>query len=71
MQLTHALTIEQVYTTIRSLHGPVRLLSGYAGECECGARSQLYGIQEPCRQWYEWHLDPTGRRARAIKRGVR
>jgi hypothetical protein len=69
--MKHSLSIERVYSTTRHLHGAVRLLSGYVGECGCGASSQLYGTQEPCRQWFAWHTDPTGRRARAVRGGIR
>jgi len=69
--VTHALTISPVYSSVESLHGRVRLLSGYRGECGCGASSQLYGIREPCEQWFAWHIDPTGRKARAVQKGIR
>ena len=69
--MTHALTIEQVYAQVQSLHGRVRLLSGYRGGCMCGASSHLYGVEEPCRQWFAWHIDPTGRKARAVQKGIR
>jgi len=69
--MEHRLSIAERYTTVRSLHGNVRLLSGYVGECACGARSELYGIIEPCRLWFVNHTDPTGRKARAVKKGIR
>jgi len=69
--MDHALTIRPVYARIAGLHGIVPLLSGFVGECSCGAESQLYGIREPCRQWFAWHIDPTGRKARAVQKGIR
>jgi hypothetical protein len=69
--MTHELTIDRVYTSAVTLHGPVRMLSGYVGVCACGARSELYGITDPIPLWFQWHLDPTGRKARAVQKGVR
>jgi len=69
--MTHYLTVTPIYARISSLHGTVRLLSGFVGECSCGAKSQLYGIREPCAQWFAWHIDPTGRKARAVQKGIR
>lgn len=69
--MTHALTITPRYTQHETGYGPTRLLAGYVGVCSCGSSSQLYGIEEPCRQWFAWHIDPTGRKARATRRGIR
>lgn len=69
--MRHGLVIEPVYTVVTSLHGPVRLKAGYVGVCECGKRSELYGITEPIQLWYDQHLDPTGRKARAVRGGLR
>lgn len=71
MTPTHGLRKERVYTTVNGPHGPVRLLAGYVGVCECGARSPLYGIAEPIRLWHRQHLDPTGKKARATQGGIR
>lgn len=72
MQLTHDLVIDQEFAAVQALHGTVRLPSGWRGVCSCGARSPLYGITDPVRLWHAWHLDPTGRKARAQPRaGVR
>lgn len=69
--MIHSLTVESVYSTVPSPQGVIRMLMGFRGACACGASSQLYGIEEPCRQWFAWHIDPTGRKARAVQKGIR
>ncbi len=69
--MTHELTIERVYTSGNTPHGAIPLLSGYVGVCSCGKRSPLYGVTAPLYLWHEQHVDPTGRKARAIRKGVR
>lgn len=60
----HTLTIRERSRQVPGPHGSWKLVEGYIGECACGARSDLYGVEEPVRLWHRWHLDPTGRIAR-------
>lgn len=71
--IDHTLTVRPVFVRLRapSIPAAVDTVAGYRAMCACGQESPQVATPQLAQAWHAYHVDPTGRKALAVRKGIR